>query len=64
MNQQKETINLPRLLYTVSEAAAMLSVSEKTIYRLINRGYLKAPSELRHKKITAASIKAFAEAVG
>lgn len=60
MNEQKETLSLPKLLYAVSETAAMLSVSEKTVYRLIKRGFLKAPLELRHKKITAASIKAFA----
>lgn len=64
MNDQKEIQSPVRLLFTVAEAAAMLSVSEKTVYRLIRRGYLKAPTQLRHKKITAASIKAFADALG
>lgn len=63
-NQTETTTTLPRLLYSVAETAAILSVSEKTVYRLIRRGYLKAPGELRHKKITAASIKAFASALG
>ena len=58
----KETKNagFPRLVYTVAETAAMLgNVSEKTVYRLLKRGKLEAPSALRHKLVTAASIQAF-----
>ena len=63
MVDQKHQLSTDKLLYTVSDAAAMLSVSEKTVYRLIKRGLLRAPIELRHKRITAASIRAFADAV-
>jgi len=51
---------LPRLCFTVKETAEMLgNVSDKTVYRLLKRGKLEAPSALRHKLITAASIQAF-----
>jgi len=51
---------LPKLLYTIREAAQMLSVSEKTIRRLLERGLLKSNPALRVKLITAESIQAFA----
>ena len=47
-------------MFTVHEAATMLSISEKTVYRLIKRGELKAPTAIRTKLITAASIEVFA----
>jgi excisionase family DNA binding protein len=46
--------------YTVPEAAMLLRVSTKTVYRLLHRGILKAPSAVRHKRITAASVESFA----
>jgi len=63
MNEPKDIQPLERLIYTVAETAVMLQVSQKTVYRLIKRGLLRAPSEIRHKRITAASLKAFAGAV-
>lgn len=50
---------LPKLLYSVRETAFMMGVAEKTVYRLLKRGLLKAPDSLRHKKITADSLRAF-----
>ena len=47
-------------MFTVHEAASMLSMSEKTVYRLIKRGDLRASPAIRTKLITAASIELFA----
>jgi len=60
MNTLKPKSPLPKLMFTVPEAAIMLSISEKTVYRLIKRGVLKAPAEVRTKLITTASIELFA----
>ena len=62
MNESKEQQPLERLVYTVAETAAMLQVSQKTVYRLINEKELTAASKIRHKRITASSLKAFAGA--
>lgn len=50
------------LFMTVRQTAGMLGVSEKTVYRLLDRRHLKASPLLRRKLITVASINAFAEA--
>jgi excisionase family DNA binding protein len=60
MKTLKEPTILPKLTYTVPEAAEMLSVSEKTVYRLLQRGHLKAVAAVRHKLIMVSSIKVFA----
>lgn len=60
MNLPKTKSPLPKLMFTVHETATMLSISEKTVYRLIQRGELKAPKAVRTKRITAASIEVFA----
>ncbi len=60
IKMKNETVhNLPRLAYSVEEVAHMLNVSEKTVYRLVNRKLLKATKALRHLRITAASIESF-----
>jgi excisionase family DNA binding protein len=46
-------------MFTVPEVATMLSISEKTVYRLLQRGILKAPAAVGHKLITASSIESF-----
>lgn len=63
MTSLKET-TLPKLTYTVPEAAKMLSVSGKTVYRLLQRGHLKAIPAVRHKLIMGSSIKVFAGLAG
>jgi excisionase family DNA binding protein len=53
--------DLPRLFYSAREVSQMLNVDEKTVYRLIQRGLLKASVALRHKRIPAQSISEFVE---
>jgi len=48
-----------RVLYSVDEVAEMFGVCNKSVYRLIARGHLKASSALRHKRISRESIDAF-----
>lgn len=50
---------LPTLVYTVEEAAAILKVTEKTIYRLVDRGLLKSSKALRHIRISHRSLVQF-----
>ena len=59
MESQIDSSTLPKLLFSVQETAAMLSISEKSVYRLIQRGLLKCSSALRHKMITRDSILDF-----
>jgi len=47
---------LERMVYSVSEVAAMLDFSEKTIRRLIDKGDLKSYNATRHIRITKASL--------
>jgi excisionase family DNA binding protein len=55
----QELSQLPQMVFTVEETAAILKVSHKTVYRLIGRNLLKASSALRHKRITIRSIETF-----
>ena len=50
-----------KLLYTVKETAQLLSVSTKSVRRLLGRGLLKTNPALRIKLITRESIEAFAQ---
>lgn len=50
---------MPRLAYTVTDVAQMLSVSNKTVYRLVDRGLLKKSNALRHLRISAVSLNDF-----
>ena len=52
---------LPRLAYSVREAADMLGVCEKTIRRLISRGLLHPSIALRHLLIPKKEIERFLE---
>ena len=52
---------LPRLAYSVREAADMLGVCEKTIRRLIHRGLLHPSIALRHLLIPKKEIERFLE---
>jgi excisionase family DNA binding protein len=51
--------DLPTLVYTVSETGAILKVTDKTVYRLVDRGLLKASKALRHLRITRKSLEEF-----
>ncbi len=57
-----ETETLPRLTYTMREAAAILGVSYITIHRLLKRGLLRSCNALRHKLIPLTEIERFLEA--
>lgn len=48
-----------RMLYSVDEVAEMFGVCNKSVYRLLARGHLKATSALRHKRISRESIELF-----
>jgi excisionase family DNA binding protein len=50
---------LLKLLYTIPQTAFLLSQSEKTIRRLLERGLLKASKATRHILITRDSILTF-----
>lgn len=51
--------NLPKLYYSIKETAYMLSVSEKTVRRFLERRLLKSHPALRTKLISRESIEAF-----
>jgi len=60
MKQSEMVQDLPRLAYSVRETAHIIGgVSEKSVYRLLQRGLLTASPALRHKIITAESIQRF-----
>lgn len=50
------------LVYTVPEAAKILKVGTKSIYRLIYRRHLRSTGAMRVKRITHAEIKRFLKA--
>jgi predicted site-specific integrase-resolvase len=58
-NNQRTNYDLPKLLYTIKEAAYILSVSEKSVRRFLERGLLRTSLALRTKLITRESIEAF-----
>jgi excisionase family DNA binding protein len=45
------------LVFTVSETAAMLKISTKSVYRLVQRNKLAVCKELRHLRVPRASIE-------
>jgi excisionase family DNA binding protein len=49
----------PRLFYSVGEVGQMFGISNKSVYRLLERGLLKSSNALRHKRISRASIEEF-----
>ena len=54
-----ESNQLPQLVFTAGETAALLKVTEKTVYRLVARRRLHAVKSLRHLRITRASLEKF-----
>ena len=54
-----ENRSLPHLVYTVEETAEILKVSNKTVYRLVDRNLLRATKALRHLRITKKSLDQF-----
>ena len=59
MNATEFPGSVPKLALSTREAAASLGVSEVTIYRLIQRGKLRAVGALRHKLIPVEDLRRF-----
>jgi hypothetical protein len=60
MNLNGSDGSLTDVLYTVKEVKCILKLqSDKSVYRLIQRGYLKCCSAIRHKLISRESLEAF-----
>jgi len=53
---------LLKLLYTIAETAFLLSVSEKTVRRFLERSLLETSKAIRDKRITRDSILTFLKA--
>ncbi len=54
-----QPIPIPRMAFKIEEAAQALGVNYHSVYRLIQRGKLKASNALRHKLISVAEINRF-----
>ena len=54
-----EKPTLPRLAYTMEEAAQILGCSYISVHRMIKRGLLKSLPHLRHKMIPASELARF-----
>lgn len=59
LTESPDSVQLPRLCYTAKEAAWVLGVSPKTVYRLCARGHLKRSTALRTLLITKTSVQDF-----
>ncbi|MEW6157789.1 MAG: helix-turn-helix domain-containing protein [Verrucomicrobiota bacterium] len=57
IQNQTEPAKLPRLAFSVNETAEALGIKPISVYRLINRGKLRASSVLRHKLIPVSEIQ-------
>lgn len=55
----EDSMELPRLAFSIAEVAVMLRLSEKTIRRLIQRGLLKPLRATRHIRITRLELDHF-----
>ena len=60
-NNQRIIAEPTKLLFTIRDTAHILSVSEKSVRRLIERGLLKTNPALRVRLITRESLEAFAK---
>lgn len=54
-----ENRSLPEMVFTAEETAAILKVTQKTVYRLVERQRLNVVKSLRHLRITRASLENF-----
>jgi len=54
-----ESLPPNRQTYSVKEIAAMLGVSTKSIYRIINRGLLRSLKGFRHHRIPRKELERF-----
>ena len=56
------SIEVELVVYTVPEVAAILKISEKSVYRLIERNVLKSCCDLRHKRVSKRELERFIHA--
>ena len=54
--------SVPKLAYSIREAAQALGVSQVTVYRLLKRGLIRSSSAFRHKLIPIIEIERFLKA--
>jgi len=59
MTTESKSAPVPRLAYTMEEAAQSLGISYMSVHRLCKRGLIKASKALRHKMIPAAELERF-----
>jgi excisionase family DNA binding protein len=59
LSEQEQASQLPRLAFTMAETARILGCSYISVFRLVQRGKLRACSALRHKLIPRAEIEKF-----
>jgi len=62
INSMNGTGRMEQVFYSVSEVSQLFGISNKTVYRLLQRGLLQSSSALRHKRITRVSVEAFINA--
>jgi len=48
-----------KVFFTVAEVASQFGISQKSVYRLLERGLLKSSPALRRKMIPRASVETF-----
>jgi DNA-directed RNA polymerase specialized sigma24 family protein len=60
--EAEEKIALPRLCYSMKEAAEIIGVSYITMHRLLKRGLIKSSSALRTKLIAYTELQRFLKA--
>ena len=53
------TIDTPKLLYSIPEAAALLSLSRAHIYRLLERGDLVSVRSGRSRRVSRSALEAY-----
>lgn len=56
-NEKQVANQLTELFYRISETAQLLSISKKSVRRLLERGLLKSSPALRIKPITPVELK-------
>ena len=59
VSKEAPPVLLPKLAYSMAEAAHVLGISYISVHRLLKRGLLKSSSALRHKIIPHTEIERF-----
>ena len=59
LDQSVDSLPADRQAFSVDEVAAMLGVTPKSIYRLLQRGLLKSLKALRHHRIPRKELERF-----